>query len=643
MLNANNLTKAYGDEILFSDLSLNASAGDRIALVGTNGSGKSTLMDILAGEIIADRGKVSLKRNCKVAYLKQENYKFENRPLLKEVCQEPEEILGLRKELRDIHELLSNGINKQTQSTLLSRMGKINDHLEIHSQNNAEHKAKMILSGLGFKQVDFGKPINEFSGGWIMRAYLGKILFHEPDLLLLDEPTNHLDLEANLWFEEYLLNFKGAVLVTSHDRAFLNAVATTILAIEDEQVVMQKGNYDEYLISREQVLRTKQATAARTEKQIKKQMKFVERFRSKATKARQVQSRLKSIDKIEKIEIPRATKRVRYSFPEPLRSGNEVIHLENLNKSYGKNVVYKGVDLSLNRGDKVALLGVNGAGKSTILKILAGVLDFDSGGRKLGHNVTTGYYAQHLLELLNPEKTVIQELEEVAGGGLRGVVRNILGGFLFSGDDIHKTISVLSGGEKARVALAKLLLQSSNLLFMDEPTNHLDIESREILIDALNDYQGTLCFITHDRTFIHQVANKILRIEDGRLVVYPGDYSSYLSSTSKMLSEHDSIQQKVSNPSQLSEGKHNRERSTRGYSVNKMRKLNQRIRTIESELENINSEMNNLEKFFTDPKEIDNPEQLANLGLKHETLQKRSKALEKEWEQLSSEIETNIT
>jgi len=643
MLNANNLTKGYGDEILFSDLSLNASAGDRIALVGANGSGKSTLMDILAGETIADRGKVILKRNCKVAYLKQENYKFDNRPLLQEVCREPEEIVELRKELMDIHQLLSNGANKQTQATLLTRMAKINDHLEIHSQNNAEYKAKAILSGLGFKQVDFSKLINEFSGGWIMRAYLGKVLFHEPDLLILDEPTNHLDLEANLWFEEYLLNFKGAVLVTSHDRAFLNSVATSILAIEEEQVVMQKGNYDEYLISREQVFETKQATAARTEKQIKKQMKFVERFRSKATKARQVQSRLKALDKIEKIDIPRATKRVRYSFPAPLRSGNEVIHLENLNKSYGKKVVYTGVDLSLTRGDKVALLGVNGAGKSTILKILAGVLDFDSGGRKLGHNVTTGYYAQHLLELLNPTKTIIQELEEVAGGGSRGVVRNILGGFLFSGDDIHKTISVLSGGEKARVALAKLLLQSSNLLFMDEPTNHLDIESREILIDALNDYQGTLCFITHDRTFIHQVANKILKVEDGRLVVYPGDYSSYLANMSNMFSEQDSIQQKPSNPSKLPKGKHNQGRNTRRHSVNKMRKLNQRIRTIESALENINSEMNNLERFFTDPKEIENPEQLAKLGLKHEALKKQSEELEREWEQLSSDVETNIT
>ncbi len=641
MLNANNISKGYGNEILFSNLSLNATPGERIALIGANGSGKSTLLDILSGERTTDSGTVMLKRNCRIAYLKQEIFKIDNKQLLQVVIEEPEEISKLGQELTDIYKSLSDEINNQKQSALLDRMAKINDHLQDYSQNNTEHEAKAILSGLGFKENDFSRLINEFSGGWIMRAYLSKILFSKPDVLLLDEPTNHLDLEANLWFEEYLINFKGAVLVTSHDRAFLNSVATTVLAIEEEQVILQKGNYDEYLISKEQSFKTKQATAERMEKQIKKQMKFVDRFRSKATKARQVQSRLKSLAKIKRIDLPRTTKRVKYSFPEPPRSGNEVIKLENINKSYGEHVIYRGVDLVLNRGDKVALVGVNGAGKSTILKILAGVLNFDSGKRQLGHNVTMGYYAQHLLELLNPKNKIIRELQEVSGTTSEGALRNILGGFLFTGDDIHKPISILSGGEKARVALAKLMIQPNNMLFMDEPTNHLDIPSREILTDALTDYNGTLCFITHDRTLIHQVANKIIKIENGNPVIYPGDYSSYLSITNSMVIEQDSvsISEKTSKLHKSPKEKRNQERQGRKNSVNKLRKLNERIRTIELELANINSEINKLESFFINPKTIDDPDQIAGFGITFEALQKQSKELEQEWEQLLSIVE----
>ncbi len=529
MIQLVSLTKGFGDRVLFDAVTWQISDGERVGLCGPNGAGKTTLLRMLAGTEEPDSGSIVKPAALKVGYLPQDGLEHQGRTLYEEACLAFQPVLDMKAEMHTLEQRLGDpAIAEDEHDWMLARYSDLQDRFRLAEGYSIDLKIATVLTGLGFSQDDWPRPTEAFSGGWQMRLALAKLLLARPDLLLLDEPTNHLDLDARNWLEEFLLGYPHAVILVSHDRFFLDAVVNRIADLNLRTLTDYPGNYSHYLQeSQARIERLREEKRVQDEEVARMQM-FINRFRYQATKAAQVQSRVKMLEKVKPIEVPPERKHVHFTFPTCAKSGRTVLELHGARKAYGPVVVFRNLSLHIERGDRIALIGRNGAGKSTLMRMLSGVEPPDAGTRQQGHNVVTEYFAQDEAARLDGDLTVYETLVKGSPDHMVPAIRNILGGFLFSGDDIYKRVAVLSGGERTRLAVARMLLRSSNTLLLDEPTNHLDLDSKDVLLDALIDYGGTLLFVSHDRYFIDRLATKTLEVGGGEGVLHLGTYEELL-------------------------------------------------------------------------------------------------------------------
>ncbi len=646
MLHLSNLTKEFAGKPLFTDITWHLPKGERVGLVGENGAGKSTLMRIVTGEVDPSGGELRLARGSTVGYLPQEGLITRGNTLFKEGLAALADLQAIERELKELEGRMSSVPHEAPEhDALLERYGHRQEEFRVKGGYAMEAEVATVLRGLGFIQADWERDCGDFSGGWQMRIALARLLLQKPNVLLLDEPTNHLDIEARNWLEEYLRSYPYSVILVSHDRFFLDRVCHRITEVWNHTLTDYHCSYSKYLVQREERVGALREAKRRQDEEVEAIEDFIRRFRYNANKASLVQSRIKQLEKIVRIVLPPERKRIRFRFPSPPKSGRVVMELTGISKAYGTKRVLNNINLTIESGERIALVGHNGAGKSTLMRILDGEA-FQSGERRIGHNVSLDYFAQDQAQAMDPAKSAYEELLAASPYDMVPQLRDILGAFLFSGDDIAKKVSVLSGGEKNRLALARMLLKPANLLLMDEPTNHLDLFSKEVLLDALRSFAGTLVFVSHDRHFIDGLATRVVEVEEGKLASYMGDYEYYLAKKAENSGDESPSPARADNldPLQLaslSQVPTSKEDRLQLREAEKLRQkeertLLKRLSEVESAIESEEENLRIVEIRLSDPDVTSDFIALQRAGDEHSAIDARLKGLYAEWEELAA-------
>lgn len=640
MIDLVNISLQFNGKYLFRDINYRISSGDRISLVGANGTGKTSILRIINGEIEPESGNLHKQKNISIGYLPQDQVTHSGRTLITEAQSALSDIVQLQEKEKYLSQALSNSkLTDEERNDLINQLGEVHHRLEELDSFSASSKVEKILLGLGFEESDFEKLTNHFSGGWQMRIALAKILIRQNDLLLMDEPTNHLDLDSLEWLMDFLKNFKGALVIVSHDKNFINQLTNKTLEIFNNNFFSYTGDYDSYIRYKQERDEQTIQLYEQQQRKLKDTQRFIERFRYKNTKAKQVQSRIKQLEKIELIELPEDKAEINIRFPEPQQSGRVNIELKNIAKSYGSNRVFESAEFKVDRGEKIAFVGPNGAGKTTLAKIIAGVIDFDKGDRVIGHNTLISYYAQDVADNLNPELDILETLDGIAPDKTLGQLRSLLGSFLFIGDDVFKKAGVLSGGEKSRVALCKILLTKSNLIILDEPTNHLDYSSKKILQNALINFNGSLILVSHDVDFLRPVVNRVVDIRKGIIKNYPGNIDYYLSKREELKLSEIVNNKKIIKDDTLSRKELKRiEAEQRQQKYLATKDLLKRISEAESKISELERLTKQLELNLTDPKTYSNPELAKETTKKFNSAKTELEDILFQWEMMNEKL-----